>query len=411
MKGEIVSVGTELLLGHLVDTNAPFLAQSLSTLGIDVFWISQVGDNLDRLVETLRRGLERSDLIVMSGGMGPTGDDLTREAIAESLGEQMVVQPQLEANLRAFFARRSRAMPERNVKQATLIPSASAIPNPIGTAPGWLVEKGGHLIVAMPGVPVEMMRMWEQEVVPQLSRLAGSGIILSRTLKTLGIGESAVEDDLRELTLSTNPTVATYAKQDGVHVRISAKAERREDAEEKVAEMETRVRRILGDHVYGADDETIPDVLAALLRERGITLATLEACTAGQLSTTLASSPAAAETFRGGLVAYQTDLLPRFGVRPELVAARGALSVEVVRAMATAARDMLQANVGLAAVCGAEEDSAGQSRLLVVHGAVDLDGFVSTVTNHYSTTHRDVRRRAVLDAMDLLRRQLLATRA
>ena len=205
MKGEILSVGTKMLLGHLVDTNAPYLAQTLSELGVDVYYVSQIGDNQDRLVQALRRGWDRSDLIVITGGLGPTGDDLTREAIAELLGEQMAVQPDLEADLRAFFARRNRPMPEHNVKQATLIPSARAISNPIGTAPGWWVERDGHVIVAMPGVPVEMKRMWGQEALPRLGKLAGGQVIFSRTLKTLGIGESQAEHDLLSLTAAANP--------------------------------------------------------------------------------------------------------------------------------------------------------------------------------------------------------------
>ena len=168
MRGEIVSVGTELLLGHITDTNAAWLAQELSKLGIDCFYVSQLGDNLGRLTDHLRLAWSRSDLIVMSGGVGPTEDDLTREAIAGLLGEEMHVIPELEADLRRFFERRGIQMPERNVKQATRIASARTLANPVGTAPGWFVERDGKIIIAMPGVPGEMFRMWEHEVVPRL---------------------------------------------------------------------------------------------------------------------------------------------------------------------------------------------------------------------------------------------------
>ncbi|HXI14892.1 MAG TPA: competence/damage-inducible protein A, partial [Chloroflexota bacterium] len=170
MRAEIVSIGTELLLGHITDTNVSWLAQQLSQLGIDCFYVSQLGDNLGRLTEHLRRAWDRSELIVMTGGVGPTEDDLTREAISALFGEGMVVQPDLETDLRAFFARRGVAMPESNVKQATLIKSASVLPNPVGTAPGWWVERDGRIIVAMPGVPGEMFRMWREEAVPRLQR-------------------------------------------------------------------------------------------------------------------------------------------------------------------------------------------------------------------------------------------------
>lgn len=168
MRAEILSCGTELLLGHITDTNATYLAQSLASLGIDLYFVSQVGDNQGRIVETLRRAWERSDLIIMTGGLGPTEDDLARESISTLLSETMQVDPRLEAELRGMFTARHATMPERNIKQATLIPSAQALPNPRGTAPGWIVEKDGRIIVAMPGVPREMYRMWEHEVVPRL---------------------------------------------------------------------------------------------------------------------------------------------------------------------------------------------------------------------------------------------------
>src|SRR5438445_7020550 len=241
MRAEIISCGTELLLGHITDTNATYLAQSLAALGIDLYFVSQVGDNQGRIVETLRRAWERSDLIVMTGGLGPTEDDLARESISALLGETMQVDPRLEAELRRMFATRNSQMPERNVKQATLIPSAQALPNPRGTAPGWWVQKDGHIIVAMPGVPREMYRMWEEEAIPRLSPYTG-GLIFTRILRVWGLGESAVEERLQALLHSNNPTIATYAKNDAVDVRITAKGETREEAEHKVAEMEAQAR-------------------------------------------------------------------------------------------------------------------------------------------------------------------------
>jgi len=408
MKGEILSVGTELLLGHLVDTNAPWLAQSLSSIGVDVFWIGQVGDNQARLVEALRRGWERSDLIVVSGGMGPTGDDLTREAIAEMLGEEMVVQPHLEAELRAFFARRGRAMPERNVKQATLIPSAEALPNPIGTAPGWWVERDGRIVVAMPGVPVEMKRMWDQEVLPRLARLSGAGVILSRTVKVLGLGESSVEEQLRDLTTSPNPTLATYAKDDGIHVRITAKAPSRDAALEMVQDVEARVREILGDNIYGVDEETIADAVMRLLVARGLTVGTMELGTFGRLISELAAASEGLDRLLGGMVAGDVEALHRLGVHMAMDSGAGLMSEEVVRAMAGECRERLSADVGLAVLCGMEDESGQSQRLGVVMCAVDDRGTAVTGVTRYTTTAREVRRRAVLDAIDLLRRRLLA---
>src|SRR5438270_8010854 len=232
MRAEILSIGTELLLGQVVDTNANYVAQQLPALGLDLYYVSQLGDNLQRLADAFRRGLERSDVIITSGGLGPTEDDLTREAIAEVMGERLEVQPHLEAALREFFTRRGRTMPERNVKQATTIPSGTYLPNPIGTAPGWWVERDGKVIVAMPGVPHEMHKMWEEQAQPRLAKLISGGAIVSRTLKLAGIGESHAEEALGgELTHSTSPTLATYAKSDGIHLRLTAKAATPAEAE------------------------------------------------------------------------------------------------------------------------------------------------------------------------------------
>src|SRR4051794_10413977 len=264
MRAEIVSIGTELLLGTITDTNASFLAQRLAAIGIDCYYVSQVGDNLGRLVDTLERASGRSDLVVATGGLGPTQDDLTREAIASLLGETMTVVPALERDLRDFFERRGVQMPERNLKQATLIPSAEILPNPVGTAPGWWVssehEGQSSVIVAMPGVPYEMKRMWEREVEPRL-RSQGSGVIVSRTLKTMGLGESAVEAKVQDLMGGSNPTLAPYAKQDGVHLRVTAKAATPEEAERLISGLEAEVRSRLGAAIYGADDETPVGVL------------------------------------------------------------------------------------------------------------------------------------------------------
>jgi nicotinamide-nucleotide amidase len=299
MHAEIVSIGTELLLGTITDTNASYLAQRLAPLGIDCYYVSQVGDNLDRLAGTLERAYKRSDLVITTGGLGPTQDDLTREAIAALLGETMTVVPALERDLRAFFERRGVQMPERNLKQATLIPSAQALPNPVGTAPGWWVATettedadGTRIIVAMPGVPYEMKRMWEQEVEPRL-RSASRSVILSRTLKTLGLGESAVEAKVQDLMTGSNPTLAPYAKPDGVHLRITAKADDPAAAGRMIADLESEVRARLGEVIYGADDDSPVRVVRYLLAQAGYRYALLEvgASVVGSISPLLGAAP------------------------------------------------------------------------------------------------------------------------
>jgi len=284
MRAELLSIGTELLLGHIVDTNAAYLAGRLADLGIACYWISTVGDNHSRATEAVRRALGRSDLVVCTGGLGPTEDDLTREAIAAAVGETPEVDPALERDLRDWFGRRGVTMPDRNRKQAWLIPSARALANPLGTAPGWLVRTDGRTLVAMPGVPREMTRMWEREVEPAL---LGEAPIRSRTLKLLGVGESSVEEALGELVRSTSPTVATYAKSDGVHVRLTDRDADAAARDERIARMEAEVRARLGVHIWGADGDTLPIVIGSALRARTWRLATAEGITGGEVARAL----------------------------------------------------------------------------------------------------------------------------
>src|SRR3989440_4682776 len=297
-KAELLSIGTELLLGQIVDTNANYLAGRLALLGIDCLHMQTVGDNLGRAKQAFERALARSDLIVATGGLGPTEDDLTREAIAAALGETPRIDSALEADLVAWFSGRGIVMPDRNRKQAWLIPSARSLPNPNGTAPGWDVRKDGKRIIAMPGVPREMMPMWES-VEPSLTR---GGALRWRTLKLLGIGESAVEEKLAELVRSTSPTVATYAKNDGVHVRVADKESSPEEADRRIAVVEETIRARLGEYVWGTDEETLPGVIGRHLEARAWRLAVAESLSAGDIARAFAEAPGAERWFVGAIV-------------------------------------------------------------------------------------------------------------
>lgn len=407
MDAEILSVGTELLLGQLVDTNAPYLAQHLSMLGINLYWISQVGDNRRRLTEALRRAWRRADLIVISGGLGPTEDDVTREAISDLLGERMVVQPDLEAHLRNVFASRGVEMPEANIKQATLIPSAEAIPNPLGTAPGWWVERDGRIIVAMPGVPFEMHRMWTEEVLPRLRLRANAGVILSKTLKVMGLGESLVEDKIRHVVGSSNPTVATYAKADGIHVRVTAKAQTEDEAQALITQVESEIRAVLGTFIYGQDDETLEAVVGDLLRAKGLTVATLEQSTAGWLASTIANVPGCYEYFKGGVVAVSAERLVALGLDPSVIARHGYVSAECAKAMATLARQSIGADIGVGVVGVPGPEPLEGKQVGTMHYAVDNRGEITSGGRTWRTTVEDFKRRTTLGALNLLRRSLL----
>jgi nicotinamide-nucleotide amidase len=408
MKAEIISVGTEILLGEILDTNSQYLAARLPALGIDVHYISKVGDNLQRLAEAIGRARERSDLVFITGGLGPTEDDLTREAIALTLGEEMYVDTETEQRLRDFFASRGFNFPERNVKQAMLIPSAQSIPNPRGTAPGWWVEKDGRIIVAMPGPPAELQRMWEVEAAARLARLLTGEVIVSRTLKTTGIGEGQLDEMVSPFLKSQSPTVGVYAKLDGVHLRLTAKAPTQETAQDLIQPMEEDLRRLLGDAVWGADDDSLEGVIGAMLRERRLTLATMESCTGGLLASTITDVPGSSDYFKGGYVAYSAQMKTSLGVSAELIEMHGTVSDEVAADMARAARARAEADIGVAVTGVAGPDELEDKPPGKMHIAVDADVGPQSISYTYYQGRAATKSRAVTSALGLLRRALLA---
>lgn len=341
MKAEIISTGTELLLGNVADTNTCYLAEQLAALGIDLFYTSSVGDNLERLSGALRLAWRRSDLILTTGGLGPTQGDITREAIAGIFDEKMEVDPALKSALEKFFSERGLPMTPNNLKQAALIPSAQVIPNPRGTAPGWWAEKAGKIIIAMPGPPAEMQPMWLNHVAPALQRRSGA-VILSRTLKTFGLPESTVDDQLALLLKSPNPTLASYAKQDGIHLRITAKAGNLEEARALIAGHEKAVREIVGDYIWGADDDVLEAVVGKTLIAKGLTVAVAESFTGGSLIQVLARAPESRRFFKGGFFTGTDETKLALG----LVWGAGS-TANIASAMASLVRDKMSAGIGI----------------------------------------------------------------
>jgi len=404
MRAEIISIGTELLLGEIVDTNTPYLANQLSALGIDLYFTSAVGDNAARLAGALNQAWQRSELIITTGGLGPTQDDITRDGIAGLLGEKLEVVSELKQNLIDFFARRGLEMPTSNIRQATIIPSAVAILNPQGTAPGWWVEKDGRIIVAMPGPPGEMQFMWQNEILPRLQKRAGA-VILSRMVKTFGVSEAKVDELLADLTASSNPTLATYAKLDGIYLRIAAKADKLESAQEMISKREAEVRAILGDIIWGVDDETHEGVVGQLLMTKGLSLAVAESFTGGFLTHTLASTPGSERYFKGGLIATSDEVKVALGLDPKMVT--GKANAEVATAMAILARRKLGASIGI----GIEGESSPEAISGMVPGtvfvAIDSEQLKLHQVQSYSGRLYQMRRRAayyaLFDLMKLLR--------
>ena len=439
MKAEVISIGTELLLGEITDTNASYLASQLPLLGIDLLWVTQVGDNMGRLRECIGRALERSDIVLATGGLGPTDDDLTRDAIAAVLGEELQADPELERRLRDFFASRNIPMPESNVRQAMLIPSARAIPNPRGSAPGWWVEvqdtscrefegvpqfqtspkTGGsrglktdllHIIIAMPGPPAEMQRMWEKEVSPRLREMLGGEVIVSRTIKTLGMTEAAVGEKVQHLMSSGNPTLAVYAKTDGIHLRLTAKAQTEGEAREVISRREAEVSDLLGDTVWGQDGDTLEGLVGALLAEKGLTLAVMESCTGGLLASTVTDIPGSSAYFKGGMVSYTNEAKIAYGVDPGLIAGHGAVSPEVAADMARAARERLGADIGIGVTGVAGPDELEGKAVGTAHIAIDDRKETRLFEGRYYPLRHQVKRRATYQALFELRRMLIATK-
>jgi nicotinamide-nucleotide amidase len=297
-------------------------------------------------------------------------------------------------------------MPERNIKQAWVLPSVTTLANPVGTAPGWWAEKDDKVIIAMPGVPHEMKRMWEQEVLPRLRNRAGE-VLFTRTLRVAGLGESSVEQRLDRLLHNNNPTIATYAKQDAVDVRISAKAATREAAESLVSEMEREAREVLGQHVFGVDQETPESVVLQMLIERGLWLATMESCTGGLLAGTITDVPGSSAAFKGGLVAYATEMKVAWGVPAEVIAQYGVISVETARAMAEAARAYLGADIGVGVTGVAGPDLQEEKPAGTVHIAVASPDRVSDTSQHFRGARTEIKWRAAITAVNLLRLHLL----
>jgi len=345
MNAEILSIGTELLLGEIADTNAHYLANQLPLLGIDLRWVTTVGDDWERLTEAFHRAWSRSDIILATGGLGPTEDDLTREAIAGTLGEKPEVNSLLEQELRSFFTRLGWEMSPHNIKQATLIPSAQPLHNPRGTAPGWWIEKGGKVIVAMPGPPKEMHYMWEREVMPRL-RQRSREIILSRTLKCFGLGEANVDEMVSPLLPLRNANLGIYAKPDGIHLRLIAKAQDQAGAEAILAEGEDKLRAILQGSIWGVDSDSLEEVVGEVLAAKGLTLATMESFTGGLLADVL-NNIQDNSSYRGGLIACSRESKVALGVDGSLIERFGEVSTEVAEAMARVSRQHLKTDIGI----------------------------------------------------------------
>lgn len=406
---ELIAVGTELLLGNIANTDAQMISQGLSQLGINVYYHTVVGDNPQRVRQAVDIARGRADILITTGGLGPTCDDLTKVAVAQAFGKELVYHEPSAQRIRERFAQRGTPVTENNFQQAMVPEGCTVLDNDWGTAPGVAFQADGTHVLMLPGPPRECEMMFRHRALPYLQQLA-DGVIASRTVKTFGIGESAAEALLRDLMNALhNPTLAPYAKPTGTELRITAHAPTREEALRLIAPVEERVKAILGDKVIGVDVDSLEEVCFALLKDRGLTVGTAESCTGGLLAKLLTDLPGSSAVFRGGVVSYTNGVKAGLlGVPQDLLDRYGAVSPQVAEAMARGAKAALGCDIALSTtgVAGPDADDRGNPIGLVYLGLAWGDQCQVTEFRAGPVERERVRRQAAQTALDLLRRHL-----
>ncbi len=407
---EVISVGTELLLGDILNSNAQYLAQELATLGISHHYQTTVGDNPDRLQQVIQHAASRANLLIFTGGLGPTPDDLTTETIAATFNTGLVEHPHILEDITQKFAKRGRAMAANNLKQALQPIGADILPNPVGTAPGMIWQpQPDLLILTFPGVPSEMKTMWRETAVPLLQANGwATGTIVSRTLYFWGISESTLAEKVAPYFNSANPTVAPYANRGGVKLRISAKANSEPEALALIAPIEQELRTIAGSDCYGADT-TLSEVVGKLLLSKKQTLSVAESCTGGGLGQLLTDTSGSSAYFWGGIIAYDNSVKTRIlGVEPAVLEREGAVSEAVAIQMATGVRDRLGTDwgVSITGIAGPGGGTDSKPVGLVYIGIAGPNGATATSMQYGDRGREWIRQGSAATALDRLRRTL-----
>ncbi len=407
---EIIAVGTEILLGNIANTDAQFLSQALSGIGVNVFWHTVVGDNPQRLRQALDIARHRANVIITTGGLGPTYDDLTKQTICAAFGRSMAFHHDIAAQIQDFYRESlHREMPENNLQQAELPEGCTVFDNPVGTAPGCAFEAGGVHVLMLPGPPNECRTMTTRHVLPYLRRLS-DGVIVSHDIMTFGLGESSVDQLLHDrMAHMENPTLATYAKPAEVRLRATAKAASEAAAEAMLAPVVEEVRALLGDYVYGVDVSGLPERCLKLLLDKGKTFATAESCTGGQIAQQITALPGASNVYRGGVVSYWTQVKADvLGVPQAVLDQYGAVSEPAARAMAQGAARLTGADlaVSVTGVAGPDPDERGNPVGLVYVGLAAPEGTFCRRLELGSRRRDRIRNVSCNHAFDMLRRYL-----
>jgi nicotinamide-nucleotide amidase len=413
MDAIILSIGSELALGETIDTNSAWLAQRLAEIGVGVLRHVTVGDDIEPIRRQIEQACGEADVVLITGGLGPTADDLTRQALAAAMGVELVLRPEWVEKIRSFFACRGRSMPQANAIQAQFPAGSEPIENTCGTAPGIRASLGRSMVFAMPGVPREMREMFERDVRPMLAERTGGAVLIATVLNCFGAGESDIGQQIDDLMQrGRNPTVGTTAKQGVIGVRIHSRGRSAAEARKLLEATEQEVRRRLGTLIYGRDSETLSDAVARLLVEGGKTVSVAESCTGGLIAKRLTDVPGSSRYFRAGLVTYANEAKTMWlGVPADLIAGHGAVSEPVARAMAEACRRLNATDyaIGVTGIAGPEGGTADKPVGLVFISLADAAG--CRVTRHLFgdfLNRGEIRERAASTAMNLLRLRLMA---
>lgn len=408
---EIISVGTEILLGNIVNTNAAYLAEQCAALGLSCYYQDVVGDNEERLMGVIRMALSRADILLLSGGLGPTQDDLTKEAAAKVLGRNLYLHEPSKEMITAFFHKRGLEITENNWKQAMMPEGCIVVDNPNGTAPGVIIEDNGKHVVLMPGPPNEMIPMFENAIVPYLNELE-PGIIYSQTVKVCGVGESKAESMVEDLiNAQDNPTIATYAKTGEVHLRVTARAEDEKEAKKLVKPIVKELKGRFGNNIYTTqEDVTLEKAVVDLLLANNLTVSTVESCTGGMLAARLINVSGVSEVFKTGYITYSNKSKRKIlGIKKSLLEKHGAVSQEVAREMAKGASLFAKSDVavGITGVAGPDGGS-DEKPVGLVYIACSVCGRVDVKEYHFSGNRMKVRESSVSAALSLMRESILA---
>lgn len=409
MRAEIIAVGTEMLLGDIVNTNAQFLSKELAQVGIDVYRQAVVGDNENRLLEILVEALKRSDIVITTGGLGPTKDDLTKETVCKLFNMELELHKESEKALIKRFSKSGRKISENNYKQVYFPKEAIVLPNPNGTAPGAILEKNNKIIIVLPGPPKEMKPMFINSV-KEFLKEKGDGVIVSKVVRALRIGESAAAEKLEDLIdNSINPTIAPYAKEEDVIFRITAKAESEEEALRLIEPVKEKVKERLRIDYYAEEEETIQEVVGKLILEKGLKIATVESCTGGEIASRLISLSGISEAFLEGAITYSNkSKVKTLEVKEETLEKYGPVSEEVVKEMVIgiakkAGVDIAIATTGIAGPHGGTDEKP----VGLVYIAIYFKGEVKIYKNLFAGNRDEIRKRASISALDYVRRSLI----